>query len=89
MIDFSKHFFIKWEERKSSFLAHGIDIESIIEFVKNPDFILEDDLFPNRRWCIKRIGGRCLKIVVEDKGDKLIIITAYFDRTLRRKGLCG
>jgi len=70
-------------------LKEGITPEKIIEFVRNPDLTLPDPKHSNREWKIKRIGNRCLRIVVEIKEDKLEIVTAFFDRTLRRKGLCG
>ncbi|GAB6887332.1 hypothetical protein JCM13304A_08300 [Desulfothermus okinawensis JCM 13304] len=70
------------------FLKYGVTPEKIIEFASNPDFNLPDDIFSNREWRIKKINGRCLKIVIEYRGNEIIIITAYFDRTLRRKGLC-
>ena len=70
-------------------LKEGITPKKIKEFALNPDIILPDDMFPSRAWHIKRVGERCLKIVVEPSGNKLIVITAYFDRTLKRKGLCG
>jgi len=41
-----------------------------------------------RDFSIKKVKNRCLKIVVEPEEDILVIITAYFDRTLKRKGLC-
>ena len=85
----SDHFWAKWEERKDFMLKEGITPYTIKEFALNPDIVLPDDIYPSRSWHIKRIRGRCLKIVVERTGDKLIVITAYFDRTLRRKGLCG
>jgi len=86
---FTDHFWEKWEERKDFFLKEGINPEKIQEFALFPDFTLPDDIFPNREWRIKRINGRCLKIVVEEEGNILIIVTAYFDRTLKRRGLCG
>jgi len=85
---FTKHFWEKWNERKTFFEREDINPSKIIDFVFNPDLVLPDDVFPNREWRIKKVGDRCLKIVVEVEGDILIIITAYFDRTLRRKRVC-
>ena len=79
----------KWLQRKDSFLKYQVTPEKIVEFAFNPDLVLPDDVFPNREWRIKKVEERCLKVVVELEGDTLVIITAYFDRTLRRKGLCG
>ena len=87
--ELSDHFWLKWEERKGFMLREGITPETIKEFALDPDVVLPDDVYASRMWHIKRVGGRCLKIVVELSGDKLIVITAYFDRTLKRKGLCG
>jgi len=86
---FTKHFWDKWKERKEFFSRFKITPEKVAQFALNPDITLPDDVFPNREWRIKRANGRCFKIVVEKEGDILVIITAYFDRTLKRKGLCG
>lgn len=88
-VEFTKHFWEKWKDRREFFLKQGVNVEKIIEFANNPDIILPDDIFPNRKWHIKKVEERCLKIVVEVKEDKLIIITAYFDRTLKRRRICG
>jgi hypothetical protein len=85
---FTHHFWEKWQEREAFFKKHQITPEKIVEFTFNPDKVLPDDVFPNREWRLKKVGNRCLKIVVEPEGDILVIITAYFDRTLKRKGLC-
>ena len=85
---FTKHFWNKWEERKEFFDKFEITPEKIVQFASKPDITLPDDIFPNREWRIKKINSRCLKIVVEQEDDILVIITAYFDRTLKRKGLC-
>ncbi|GEM_PF-1911931 len=85
---FTKHFWDKWTERKEFFEKQGITPKTIVEFAFNPDKVLPDDVFSNREWRIKKVDSRCLKIVVEPENDILIIITAYFDRTLKRKGLC-
>ena len=84
----TKHFWDKWNQRKEFFLKQGITPEDIVEFAFNPDKVFPDDIFPTREWRLKKIGNRCLKIVVEEEDDILVIITAYFDRTLKRKGLC-
>jgi len=67
----------------------GVTLEKIMEFVEEPDLIIQDPNHSDREWRIKRIGSRCLKIVVEVKEDKLDIVTVFFDRTLKRRGLCG
>lgn len=85
---FTKHFWDKWKERGDFFLEVGLSPEKIVDFTFSPDFVMPDPKRPEREWRIKRIGDRCLKIVVEVERNTLIIVTAYFDRTLRRKGLC-
>ncbi len=70
-------------------LKNGITPELIKEFVLAPDLILDDPKHESREWRIKKIKNRCLRIVVEDRGDKLEVVTVFFDRTLKRKGLCG
>ena len=83
--EFTRHFWEKWNDRKDTFLKEGVNVNIIVEFALNPDLTLPDDVFPKREWRIKRVGNRRLKIVVEVEEDRLIIITAYFDRTFRRK----
>ncbi len=81
----TNHFWEKWEERKDFFKKLNITPEKIVEFAFNPDKVLPDDVLPNREWRIKKIGSRYLKIVVEPEGDILVIVTAYFDRTLKKR----
>jgi len=88
-IELTRHFWTRWERRKKEMLKNGINPETIKEFALNPDFVIDDPKHEGREWRIKRVGGRCLRIVVESKGDRLEVVTAFFDRTLRRKGLCG
>jgi hypothetical protein len=78
---FTKHFWDKWQERGDFFLEVGLSPERIVDFAFSPKR-------PEREWRVKKVEDICLKIVVEAKRDTLIIITAYFDRTLRRKELC-
>ncbi len=84
-IEYSKHFWNRFIRRKDDVIE--LTKELIEETVKKPDFIV-DDKIPNREGRIKKIDGRCLKVVVEKENDKLIVITIFWDRTLRRKGLC-
>ena len=85
---FTKHFWDRWERRKETLLGFGITPQKIKSYVINPDLIISDPNHKCREWRIKRIHGRCLKIVVEKTEAKLEIITVFFDRTLKRKGLC-
>jgi len=87
-IIFTHHFWDRWEKRKEDLLSFGITPEKIKEYVINPDLIITDPNHEHREWRIKKIQGRCLKIVVERRGIKLEIVTVFFDRTLKRKGLC-
>jgi hypothetical protein len=59
-----------------------------MEAIENPDFVIEDPKHVSREWRIKKIEGYCLKVVVEIFPDRLVAITLFFDRNLRRKGLC-
>ena len=87
-IVFTNHFWDRWERRKEALLGFGITPGKIKEYVINPDLIVPDPNHKCREWRIKKIQGRCLKIVVEVRRDRLEIITVFFDRTLKRKGLC-
>ncbi len=42
----------------------------------------------SREWRIKKIEGYCFKIIVEHVQDGILVLTLFFDRGLRRKGLC-
>ena len=68
----------------------NLSLELIEETVKNPDLIILDKNNPKREWRVKKIKGRCLKVIVEfyEKEDKLKVITVFWDRNLRRRGLC-
>lgn len=87
-VELTNHFWLRWERRKGEMLRHGITPEQIIEFTSNPDYVLDDPKHEGREWRIKKVGGRCLRIVTENKGDRLEVVTAFFDRTLKRRGLC-
>lgn len=87
-IEFTKHFWDIWEDRKEALTNNGIDPELIKIFATKPDIVIPDKQYENREWRIKKINGRCLKIVVEPKKDRLLIITVFFDRGLKRRNLC-
>jgi len=87
-VELTEHFWERWDGRKEFMLREGVTPEKIIEFAGEPDLIMQDPKHPGREWRIKRVRSRCLKIVVEVKGDRLEVITAFFDRTLKRRGLC-
>ena len=88
-VELTGHFWLRWDKRKEDMLRNGITPELIKEFALNPDMIMEDPRHKGREWRVKEVGGRCLRIVVQVQRDRLEIITAFFDRTLKRKGLCG
>ena len=69
-------------------LKNGVTPELITEFVANPDAVMDDPKHEGREWRVKKVGDRCLRIVVEHRGDKLEVVTVFFDRTLKRRGLC-
>ena len=86
-IIYTKHFWDRFHRRKSESPVPLTEelVKSAIIF---PDFTLPDSKHPSREWRVKKIAGRCLRIVVEVERDKLKVITLMFDRNLRRKGLC-
>ena len=73
-VEFTRHFWLRWEKRKEDMLRNGVTPETINK---------------GREWRVKKVGDRCLRIVAQAQRDRLEIIRAFFDRTLKRKGLCG
>jgi len=47
-LQFIKHFWDKWNQKRNFFPKQGITPENIGSFAFNPDRILPDDIFPNR-----------------------------------------
>nr|AUH21282.1 hypothetical protein [uncultured bacterium] len=86
-IIYTNHFWNRFQRRKEESPV-PLTMELIESSILSPDFTLPDPKNPNRRWHIKKIAGRYLRVVVEHQGNKLIVITLMFDRNLRRKGLC-
>ena len=82
---FVPHSLKRFEERIRRW---NLSLEDIKEFALNPDFTLPDKKHAHREWRVKKYDGRCIKIVVEQEKNILIIVTVMLDRTLRRKGLC-
>ena len=74
-IEYTSHFWEQFRDRKEI-----SPVELSIEII--------EDRKPKREGRIKKIQGRCLKVVVEKETNKLKVITIFWDRTLRRKGLC-
>ena len=81
------HLWKRLDRRKYDVDDFELTIELIEKAVRQPDFVVKDRI-PNREGRILKINGRCLKVVVEKENDKLIVITVFWDRTLKRKGLC-
>jgi hypothetical protein len=86
-IVYTEHF---WDRFRRSQKEAPVPLtEELIESaILYPNFTMPDPKYPEREWRVKKISGRCLRIVVEPSEDKLIVITVLFDRNLRRKRLC-
>ena len=87
-IFYTNHFWKQLAQRSRTSPVE-LTIELVESTVLDPDFVMDDPKYPEREWRVKRIAGRCLKVIVEDRGERVIVVTVMFDRTLRRKGLCG
>ena len=86
-IVYVKHFWKQFADRR----RHSpvpLTMELVGNTIRNPDFIMQDPKYPEREWRIRKIAGRCFKVIVERDGEKIVAITLMFDRILRRKGLC-
>ena len=86
-IVFTDHFWEQFNIRKSE-APIDFTFETAMEAIQNPDFILQDKE-SNRENRVKKINGRCLKVVIEKKDNILIVVTVFFDRGLKRRGLCS
>jgi len=86
-IEFSEHFWKRFEERKEK-APVKISRETVLEAIESPDLTLPDPHNPSREWRVKKIQGYCLKVIVEKMQGGVKAITLFFDRGLRRKGLC-
>ncbi|RUM42262.1 MAG: DUF4258 domain-containing protein [Desulfurobacterium sp.] len=84
---YTEHFWDRFYRRKKE-SPLPLTLELVELAIFSPDFVLPDKNHPNRECRIKKVKGRCLKVVVEPCGKKLVVITLMFDRNLRRKGLC-
>jgi hypothetical protein len=87
-IVYTQHFWDRLRRRQKESPV-PLSKELITSVIISPDFILPDPKHSEREWRVKKVSGRCLRVVVEASRDKLIVITVMFDRSLRRKGLCG
>ncbi|MEJ5338683.1 MAG: hypothetical protein ACK42C_07470 [Aquificaceae bacterium] len=59
-------------------ISKGVTLEKIVEYAIEPDYIIQDPKYVNRQWRIKKVAGRCLKIVTESSDDILIVVTVFF-----------
>jgi len=85
---YTDHFWDRFRRRQKESPV-PLTIELVESAVFSPDLTLPDKKHPGREWRIKKVAGRCLRVVVEPARNRLIVITLLFDRKLRRKGLCG
>ena len=86
-VEFSEHFWKRFEERKRNAPVE-LTKEILLEAISRPDLIIPDPKNPSREWRIRKIEGYCLKVIVEVMSDGLVALTLFFDRKLRRQGLC-
>ena len=86
-VEFSEHFWKRFEERRKK-APVKITKDTVIQTIENPDIIIPDPYNPSREWRIKKIEGYCLKVIVEHVQDGILVLTLFFDRGLRRRGLC-
>jgi len=84
---YTDHFWDRFQRRQKESPV-PLTIELVESAILSPDLTLPDKKHPSREWRIKKVAGRCLRVVVEPTGSRLIVITLLFDRKLRRKGLC-
>jgi hypothetical protein len=62
--------------------SRGLELNTIIDSINTPD-IIETDY--RLLYFIKKIDHRYLRIVVKVVSKAYLVLTAYFDRKLRRK----
>jgi hypothetical protein len=86
-IRYTKHFWEQFKER-GKHSPVPLTIELVEETLQNPDMVLNDPKYSKRKWLIKKVAGRCFKVIVETGKEEIVVITLMFDRVLRRKGLC-
>jgi hypothetical protein len=86
-IIYTDHFWDRFQRRQKESPV-PLTIQLVESAILSPDFTLPDKKCPNREWRIKKIAGRCLRVVIESSGDRLVVVTLMFDSNLRRKGLC-
>jgi hypothetical protein len=77
----TKHLIEKAEKRQ-------IDIRLVEECLKNPDYILPDPKDIELKWYVKKHNERCLVVVVKGEEGYYKSITVFYDRRLKRRGLC-
>ena len=80
-IIFTNHLTEKAEKRQ-------ISMDVVRECLKNPDYIMPDPKDDELKWYVKKYSERCLVVVVKEEAGYYKCITVFFDRRLRRRGLC-
>ena len=78
IIKLTKHAKMRLEDR-------GLTFERIEEVIKNYDFLEEDKIDPLITHYIKKIDKKFLRVIAkkEDK-ETLLVISAFYDRRLKR-----
>ena len=79
-MDFSRHARSQITERK-------IERQWVVKTVSEPEFVREDANDQNVILAFRRIpeaGDRWLRVVYTARAEKVIVITAFFDRKARR-----
>ena len=68
--------------------TRGIEDAALAAALDTPDVVRQDrsdESLENWDKVIQEHNGRVLKAVVRKEGDTLIVVTAYFDRSMRGK----
>ena len=83
-------------ERRISFTLHAIDvleqrqimIEWVARVVARPDLLLQDPVDPGLLHAygpVPERGGRVLRVVYNPQADTDVIVTVFFDRSMKGK----
>lgn len=69
-------------------LERNINYNDICTVIENPDLISDDSFDDDLEHRLKKIvhnSNRVLRVIVKRRSNPLLIITAYYDRTMRGK----
>ena len=69
---------------KGKIKHRGISIQDVEETVRNPDKSERDKVDEELTHFVKRFHDRYLRVIVKNVKDDIIIISAFFDRRLKR-----